>query len=146
MEYKIFFQSLIFIGVLLIVVGIIGMVLQRQEGSTFHYYNHANNHLPKIAGTIGAPDGTYDVLITRVHNDSTVRMPLCASYGGQLHGTWEYNNHIVVFEGYPIIRFGYFNPKFDFQTLETYECSWRDKWYHVTLKNNIIVEAEENKK
>ena len=143
MKRKYFSLVLIPIGLSLIVAGIVGITLERQDNSTGQYYNHVDNHYPKIAGVTGAPDGTYEVLIMRVFNDSTVQMPLCPSYGGQLHGHWKFNNHIVVFEGYPIIRVGYFDPAFDFMIPETYECNWEDKWYHVTLENNIIVHAEE---
>lgn len=115
MKYK----PLLLIGVLLIVLGISLMSSMEQASSINQYWNYVDNHYPKIAGAIGAPDGTYKVLITEVHNDSTVRMPLCPSYGGQLHGVWKFDNYTVVFE--------------------------RDKWYHVILKNDIIVQAEEMK-
>jgi len=145
MKRKAFFHWLILIGVLLVVVGVVGIVLERQDNPKGGYYNNVKGHYPNIAGELGAPDGIYEAQITRVFNDSTVQMPLCPSYGGQLHGVWKFDNHIVTFQGYPIIRIGYFNPKFDFQTIETYECKWQTKWYHVTLENDIIVRVEEIK-
>lgn len=135
-------KLLILLGALLVFIGI-GLALQSQDTLVGCYYNNVPRHYPNITGVLGAPDGTYEAQIIRVFNDSTVQMPLCKSSPGQLHGVWKFDNHIVVFKGYPLIRVGFFNPKFDFPVLETYEINWQIKMFRVTLRNNIIVHVEE---
>lgn len=101
---------------MVIAITLCGVVNLFLTSPTSQYYNDANGHFPRIAGTVGAPNGTYDVWVSEIHNDSTVAFPLCESYGGHLHGTWLYDSEAIVFE--------------------------ENMWYHVVLENNVIVSVE----
>lgn len=73
-----------------------------------------------------APDGEYTAFVCTVNlNDSSIFTPLCENSGGDLHGTWKYDNNI-----FEVDKFMTYNGRF-----KTYVS----EYWKVELKNGIIV-------